>query len=94
MQIWGGDFSGPMPSAIGNLTNLKTLQIHNAYIGTIPYTIGQLKELTWLDVAGCNFSGSIPSSIANLTQLTKLDLSYNSLNGKSTTVTSFLSDAY
>ncbi|WVZ95173.1 hypothetical protein U9M48_040970 [Paspalum notatum var. saurae] len=82
MRIIDGGFSRPMPIAIGNLTNLKTLEIHDAYIGTIPYAIGQLKQLMWLDLAGCNFSGSIPSSIVSLTHLTKLDLFYNSLNGE------------
>ncbi|GJN39731.1 hypothetical protein PR202_gb28867 [Eleusine coracana subsp. coracana] len=77
--------SVPMPTAIGNLTNLQTMVIQcddpGGYTsGTIPYTIGQLDNLRLLDLNGC-YSGRIPSSIANLTQLTGLHLSNNAFNG-------------
>jgi hypothetical protein len=55
-------FSGPIPDAIGNLTNLKSMQIqghnslspipcpigHQNFGSLIPYAIGQLSELELL----------------------------------------------
>ncbi|WVZ95194.1 hypothetical protein U9M48_040990 [Paspalum notatum var. saurae] len=70
-----------LPAAIGNLTYLK-IQDLQSFGSSIPYAIGQLSELEWLDLSLNDFSGSIPSSIGNLTQLKMLDLSFNSLTGE------------
>ncbi|CBI18148.3 unnamed protein product, partial [Vitis vinifera] len=53
------------------------------FSGKVPDSIGNLKRLTRIELAGCNFSGPIPNSMANLTQLNlvTLDLRNNSLNG-------------
>lgn len=90
LRIWNNLwFSVPiMSAAIGNLTNLKTIEIHcDEYGGCtnssiLPSTIGHLNKLRLLVLHRCCFSGRIPNSIANLTQLTKLDLSYNDFNSK------------
>ncbi|GJN39729.1 hypothetical protein PR202_gb28865 [Eleusine coracana subsp. coracana] len=78
--------SVPMPTAIGNLTNLQMMVIQcddpGGYTsGTIPYTIGQLNNLRLLALNGC-YSGRIPNSVANLTQLTQMYLSNNAFNGE------------
>ncbi|GJN39732.1 hypothetical protein PR202_gb28868 [Eleusine coracana subsp. coracana] len=89
LRIAGFGISELIPAAIGNLSNLKTMEIYcGGYIpggytsGTAPDTIGQLNKLRFLILEGCYFSGRIPESIANLTQLTKLDLSNNAFNGE------------
>jgi len=71
-----------MPSALGNLSNLESLEISSWFSGPIPYAVGLLKKLTSLRIGASGFSGSIPNSISNLTCLIVLDLSLNDLNGK------------
>jgi len=62
--------------------SLKTLLLrYTRFAGTLPSSIGNLKMLSLIDLAGCNFSGEIPNSMANLTQLRNLDMSLNSFNG-------------
>ncbi|VAH56040.1 unnamed protein product [Triticum turgidum subsp. durum] len=77
LEISGPDFSGSIPAAIGYLRNLRSSQLS----GSIPYAIGQLKELTHLIIQGGSISGRIPSSLLNLTRLAELDLSYNHVSG-------------
>jgi len=53
----------------------------NNLVGTIPAEIGNLTELTILDLYTNQLSGSIPPEIGNLTKLTKLNLHRNQLTG-------------
>lgn len=48
--------------------------------GTLPESIGDLKDLTVLDLSNNSLSGTIPESIGNLTNLTTLDLSSNNFS--------------
>ncbi|GKV38449.1 hypothetical protein SLEP1_g46362 [Rubroshorea leprosula] len=50
--------------------------------GSIPASIGNLTQLTSLDLSITQFSGPIPASIGNLRQLTSLGLSSNHLSGQ------------
>jgi internalin A len=61
------------PHAVLQLTNLK-IQIVNNQITSIPEAIGQLSNLTQLDLSG-NQITSIPEAIGQLSNLTQLDLS-------------------
>ncbi len=54
----------------------------NQLTGTIPNTIGNLKNLTVLDLRGNQLKGYIPKEIGVLTKLTKLHLENNRLRGK------------
>lgn len=50
--------------------------------GNIPTEIGDLSELTYLNIGSINITGSIPSSIGNLSNLTELWLTSNDLSGE------------
>ena len=49
--------------------------------GSLPSSIGQLLELTYLNMSGNSIRGTLPSSFRTLTKLINLDLSMNSLSG-------------
>ena len=44
--------------------------------------LGNLSQLTYLDLSINNFSGEMPSSLTNLNVLSNLDLGRNHLSGK------------
>jgi len=73
---------GHIPSSIGNLTNLRTLDLSLSYglSGNIPVEIGKLRKLNYLDLS-YNLLSNIPSSIGNLVNLTHLSLSNNQFSG-------------
>lgn len=51
-----------------NLTSLKTLQLHNCYLVSIPSTISKLTALTCLELTGNPYL-QLPEAILHLTQL-------------------------
>lgn len=53
----------------------------NKLAGTLPESLGALRNLQILDLSSNSFTGSVPSSIGNMASLKKLDLSYNAMNG-------------
>ncbi|CAH8391504.1 unnamed protein product [Eruca vesicaria subsp. sativa] len=55
---------------------------YNKLVGTLPESLGALRNLQILYLASNSFTGSIPSSIGNMTSLKQLDLSYNSMDGE------------
>ncbi|GKG28401.1 receptor-like protein 12, partial [Tanacetum coccineum] len=62
---------------------LRSLVLSNTnFSGTIPDSIGNLKNLSRIELPTSNFSGRIPKSMENLTQLSYLDLSSNKLTGQ------------
>ncbi|MBC6476608.1 MAG: cadherin-like domain-containing protein [Hormoscilla sp. GM7CHS1pb] len=76
------DLSGPLPDSLGNLSNLKFLDMsYNDLTGTIPDSLGNLSNLKTLDLDRNDLSGSIPDSLGNLINLKELELSRNSLSG-------------
>ncbi|KAF3447796.1 hypothetical protein FNV43_RR08500 [Rhamnella rubrinervis] len=50
---------------------------HTNFKGTLPSSVGNLQQLTHLDLSYCLISGPLPKSIAKFTQLVHLDLSNN-----------------
>ena len=69
---------GPIPNAIGNLTNLEGLWIHNVQNGgTIPSSIGMLTKLRAISLAGNDHEGSIPNQLVQLTNTESLLLGSN-----------------
>ncbi|GLT38425.1 hypothetical protein SLA2020_126780 [Shorea laevis] len=70
-----------LPESIGDLKSLQSLTLSCNLEGSVPTSIGNLSQLTYLKLYSNNFNGQIPTSLANLTQLTFLDLSYNQFSG-------------
>ena len=77
--------SRALPSILGNLSSLETLNLHGNYLsGPIPSTLVNLPNLETLDLShnGQYLSGPIPSYLGNLSSLKTLDLSENALSGR------------
>jgi Leucine-rich repeat (LRR) protein len=62
-----------LPKEIGNLTNLRELDLGHNQLTALPKEIGNLKKLTKLYL-GCNQLTALPKEIGNLTSLSELYL--------------------
>ncbi|WZY98107.1 hypothetical protein YC2023_070436 [Brassica napus] len=62
---------GEIPSSLGNLSNLKHLEIssNQDLAGEIPSSLGNLNQLTFMRFSTNNLTGHIPSSFANFNKL-------------------------
>ena len=70
--------TGPIPSWLGNLTELKQLLINdNVLTGSIPSSLTNLMNLNQLYLTGNDLSGCIPPSLHDLPEndLDRLSLS-------------------
>ncbi|CAI7898250.1 unnamed protein product, partial [Closterium sp. NIES-54] len=75
-------FSGTIPTTIGNLAKLETLDLSsNQLSGAIPTAIGNLSNMNYLSLSYNRLSGTIPAAIGKLAILTHLDLRCNYLTG-------------
>ena len=77
------DLSGPIPSDLGDLTYLDTMNLaENTLSGLIPADLGDLTYLQTLNLGYNNgLTGSIPAALGNLGNLKYLLLYSNSLSG-------------
>jgi len=66
-----------IPSSFQNLTSLRNLNISNCGLSQNLELIGNLINITDLDIAANNFSGALPNNFTNLTKLKSLSVSYN-----------------
>ncbi|KAM7523467.1 hypothetical protein LguiA_013369 [Lonicera macranthoides] len=72
-SIGGNQLSGVIPTGIGNLVSLTTLNMqYNQLTGSIPTSIGSLNKLQEVGFGENRLSGEIPFSIGNLTLLNQL----------------------
>ncbi|KAL3379269.1 hypothetical protein AABB24_000137 [Solanum stoloniferum] len=75
-------FEGHIPSIIGDLVGLCTLNLsHNVLEGHIPVSLQNLSVLESLYLLPNKISGGIPQQLASLTFLEVLNLSHNHLVG-------------
>ena len=66
-------FTGPIPSEMYSLVNLRTLQLHdNILTGTFSSTFSQMTNLTILDLDTNYISGELPAEIGLFGQLSGL----------------------
>ncbi|XP_030950279.1 probable leucine-rich repeat receptor-like protein kinase At5g49770 isoform X1 [Quercus lobata] len=75
--------TGPLSGDFELLSELQTLDLsyNKGLTGPIPRSIGNLKKLLNLILAGCSFSGPIPDTIGSLEQLLYLSLNSNYFSG-------------
>ena len=85
LQDNGGEsigFTGSIPSALGNLSELEGLLISgNDLSGPIPVELGGLSKLTQLWLQGNRLSGGIPVELGGMPSLEILQLHNNGLSG-------------
>ncbi|RKN03595.1 hypothetical protein D7036_13550 [Aquimarina sp. BL5] len=83
VAFFDNNLVGEIPSSIGNLKSLRTLDVYsNKLSGIVPVEIGNLLALKELFLSGNNLSGNIPKSLGNLHQLLILDAHDNNLYGE------------
>jgi hypothetical protein len=82
INLFNSDLNGRIPSSIGDLVNLTTLDLSiNQLSGNIPTSLGNLVNLSYLGLSDNQFIGNIPSAMGNLVNLLNLYLSDNHLSG-------------
>ncbi|KAJ6850756.1 polygalacturonase inhibitor-like [Iris pallida] len=82
--ISASNISGPIPPEIGNLPELRRLEIevNPNLTGPIPVSITKLQHLERLILAGNSISGTIPEFLCSMTSLNYIDLRSNKLYGQ------------
>lgn len=82
LGLASNNLSGPLPSEIGNLTELTNLNLGgNPITGMIPVEIGNLVNLTSIQVFSGQLTGPLPDTIYSMTNLSTLWLYNNQLSG-------------
>ncbi|KAM5554359.1 hypothetical protein ABKV19_022634 [Rosa sericea] len=72
-----------LSSLIDRFPSLKELGLRSCNIseGPVPFSLGNLRDLIYLDLSCNKFNGQIPTMLGNLTQLTYLSLYNNYFHG-------------
>ncbi|KAI5557667.1 hypothetical protein BDE02_18G119300 [Populus trichocarpa] len=84
LSISMNHFQGQIPSEIGaHLPGLEVLFMSdNGFNGSIPFSLGNISSLQWLDLSNNILQGQIPGWIGNMSSLEFLDLSGNNFSGR------------
>ena len=86
LLVTGSNLAGTLPSSIGLLNQLRTLDLSNNQLnGTLPAAWSSLTALTRLGLDQNQLTGTLPAAWSSLTALTQLYLSQNQLTGTLTT---------
>ena len=82
LNLNNNNLTGPIPSALGDLSNLVSLFLHNNNLtGPIPPALGDLSNLVSLFLSNNNLTGPIPPALGDLSNLAELILRSNNLTG-------------
>uniref|UniRef100_A0A7N0U979 non-specific serine/threonine protein kinase n=1 Tax=Kalanchoe fedtschenkoi TaxID=63787 RepID=A0A7N0U979_KALFE len=74
--------SGPIPAAIGQLSNMQYLSLGiNNFSGPVPPEIGNLTKLISLSFGSNNLEGPLPKELGNLTSLQQLYIDSSGVSG-------------
>ncbi|PKU61554.1 putative leucine-rich repeat receptor-like protein kinase [Dendrobium catenatum] len=87
---------GKLSSDISQLSELQLLDLsyNNDLNGSLPSSVGNLKQITTLILAGCSFSGIIPQELHSLEKLSFLALNSNKFTGSIPPSIGLLSNLY
>jgi hypothetical protein len=81
------NLTGTIPDWIGELTNLKLLDMDaNSLTGHIPSWIGLMQNLNYLLLNRNQLTGTIPTQLQNMHQLQMLLLDSNSIHGNANAI--------
>ncbi|XVF77153.1 hypothetical protein PTKIN_Ptkin14bG0018100 [Pterospermum kingtungense] len=75
-------FSGPIPSALGNLSKVINLHMASHLEGSIPDEVSAFPNLIDLDLYFNSFNGTLPSWLYTGPSIKYIDLSYNQFSGR------------
>ncbi len=81
LDLSANNLSGGIPSAIGGLHNLITLNLSYNQLSSIPNTIGDLVNLQYLWLYNNLLLGPIPNEIGGMRSVKWIDLDNNKLTG-------------
>ena len=82
LYLSGNQLSGPLPAALGNLSQLEFLNLDtNQLSGPLPAALGNLSQLEFLYLDTNQLSGPLPAALGRLSNLKGLDLADNQLSG-------------
>ncbi|XP_031284786.1 receptor-like protein 6 [Pistacia vera] len=82
LSLQSNYMQGKLPDTISNLMHLNDLRLSGCkFEGSIPPSLENLTEITFLDLSFNGFTSQIPTSISKLDQLTHLNLGDNKFSG-------------
>ncbi|HSA94722.1 MAG TPA: InlB B-repeat-containing protein, partial [Acidobacteriota bacterium] len=82
VSLGGNNLNGAIPSAIGDLAGLQSLQLSgNLIAGPIPPEIGNMTQLAYLFLFRNRLSGPIPPELGRLPHLRQIHIYSNQLSG-------------
>lgn len=79
----GASASGPIPTEIALLTQLKRIEVDSgSLVGTLPTELGAFSQLTFFSSSKNALSGPLPTELGSLSRLHSIHASFNSLSGR------------